>query len=383
MTHLNIQQGQNVEIVNTQVIKRLYNAAQSVPLPEEGEQDQANMSGNLQVDKSYRNQVEYLTTRFPNLYINVTTDYYVEFEDPVVRNYCSQQYGDGVGVTRTALAGVTSNEDMWSSNHQALIKQMPSDLKSQVTTLNDFQYFTGTGDSGNSSQVVFGFDNATSIKFPSCTFVYNGSYSKTLIANCENIQTINYSNSTFVCTTASGLFYIINGNDVIQDWDSSLLPNQTSFARISLFRGWKKLQKIIFPEGITVTCERFQRMYSLQYAEFPSTVTDLGDGWDLGRDSGHRLPCMVVKAVTPPTWTGWNPNDTGASGREFGWDQLPLAIYVPDNSVTAYTSITSNGTNSESVWASPDIQAVIKPMSEMPQLYRDMGTVTQEDIDRV
>lgn len=382
MTHLNIQQGQNVEVVSTQIIKKLYDAAQSVPLPEEGEQDQANMSGNLQVDKSYRSQVEYLTTRFPNLYINVTTDYYVEFEDPVVRNYCSQQYGDGVGVTRTALAGVTSNDDMWSSNRNTL-KQMPSDLKSQVTTLNDFQYFTGIGDSGDSSYAVSGFDNATSIKFPSCTFVYNNSYTKTLIADCKNIQTINYSNSIFVCTNANGRFDIIYGNDVIQDWDSSLLPNQTSFARIQLFNGWKKLQKIIFPEGITATYERFLNMWSLQYAEFPSTVTDLGSGWNLGRDSGHRLPCMVVKAVTPPTWIGWNPNDTSQSGHGFGWDQLPLAIYVPDNSVTAYTSITSNGTNDESVWASPDIQAVIKPMSEMPQLYRDMGTVTQEDIDRV
>ena len=72
MTHLNIQQGSNVEIVTTQIIKKLYDAALSVPEPLEGEQDAAYMSGNLQVDKSYRAQVEYLTNRFDDLHINVT-----------------------------------------------------------------------------------------------------------------------------------------------------------------------------------------------------------------------------------------------------------------------------------------------------------------------
>lgn len=75
MTHLNIQQGQNIEVVSTNLIKKLYEAALSVPEPLEGEQDAAYMSGNLQVDKAYRNQVEYLTNRFNNLYINVTEGY--------------------------------------------------------------------------------------------------------------------------------------------------------------------------------------------------------------------------------------------------------------------------------------------------------------------
>lgn len=392
--HLEIKQSTDrTETVSSQTIDKLYQLAfedQNLGITSQLDAT-SDVQGRIEAPAAYEDAVRYLagidpgdTKRFQNLYINIPNqNYYVRFEDPVVSNYCMSLYGDGVGMTRTALAAVTSNADMWSSNHNGGLKQMSSDLRSQVTTLNDFQYFIGTGDSGDASQVVSGFNNATSIKFPSCTFVYNGGYTRTLIGGCKNIQTINYSNSIFVCANVNGRFDIIAGNDVIQDWDSSLLPNQTSFARIQLFNGWKKLQKIIFPEGITATHERFIGMKSLQYAEFPSTVTDLGSGWNLGRDSAHRLPCMVVKAVTPPIWSGWNPNDTSQSGRGFGWDQLPLAIYVPDNSVTAYTSITSNGTNSESVWASPDIQAVIKPMSEMPQLYRDMGTVTQEDIDRV
>ena len=76
MTHLNIQQGQNIEVVSASIIKKLYEAALSVPEPLEGEQDAAYMSGNLQVDRTYRAQVQYLTTRFPDLHINVTEGYF-------------------------------------------------------------------------------------------------------------------------------------------------------------------------------------------------------------------------------------------------------------------------------------------------------------------
>jgi hypothetical protein len=44
-------------------------------------------------------------------------------------------YGDGVGMTRTALAAVTTNDQLWCAN---TTNKMSDDLKSQVTTLNDF-----------------------------------------------------------------------------------------------------------------------------------------------------------------------------------------------------------------------------------------------------
>jgi hypothetical protein len=44
-------------------------------------------------------------------------------------------YGDGVGMTRTALAAVTTDSQLWCANST---NKMSNDLKSQVTTLNDF-----------------------------------------------------------------------------------------------------------------------------------------------------------------------------------------------------------------------------------------------------
>jgi hypothetical protein len=60
---------------------------------------------------------------------------------------------------------------------------------------------------------------------------------------------------------------------------------------------------------------------------------------------------MVVKAVTPPDWYGWDQTDTGGTGNGLGWEIIPLAIYVPDNSVTAYKSVANGGTNNEQLWA--------------------------------
>jgi hypothetical protein len=47
MNHLNIQQGNNIEIVSAQIIKKLYDTALTVSEPLEGETDATYMAGNL------------------------------------------------------------------------------------------------------------------------------------------------------------------------------------------------------------------------------------------------------------------------------------------------------------------------------------------------
>ena len=131
MTHLNIQQGQNIEVVTTQIIKKLYEAALSVPEPLEGEQDAAYMSGNLQVNKSYRALVEYLTNRFDDLHINVTDSYYIPFEDSAVLNVllANNIGSDGIGVTEAEATNATLTNSMFQGNMD-------------ITSFNTFKYFT-------------------------------------------------------------------------------------------------------------------------------------------------------------------------------------------------------------------------------------------------
>lgn len=382
MTHLRIEQNNIPEQVNATIIRKLHEVALSVPEPNVGEEDAAYLAGTLQTAYAYRSDVDYLTDRFTDLYINVITDYYVEFEDPIIKQYCASHYGDGVGVTENAVYSVIPDTNdltikFWGTRYG---NEMTSELKSQVTTLNDFQYFTNPN---MDYSLIYGFSNATSIKFPNKTFVYTNAYQNTIVDESYNLQTIDYNDAIFTVTN-NGTLILISRNDVIENWDSSLLPKQNSYDHILLFYTWKKLKKVLFPEGKTHFFDYWKGCQALQYVEYPSTTVSMGNGYGLGRDSGHRLPCMVVKAVNPPIWDGWDSTDTtGQSGVGLGWVQLPVAIYVPDNSVTAYTSVTNNGTNNESLWANPAISSLVKPMSEIPQIYLDMGTVTQADINRV
>ena len=333
--------------------------------------------GSVAVRVAYANQIEYLAVKFPNL--NISPDAtYVHFEDPVFGQACVNKYStDGIGVTKAQLAAVSSPSNLITSND---VWTSSLGDKTAVTSLEDFKYFSGIVNSN--SNVVKGFTNATKIVFPSVTFHYNATYTLNLVQNCQNLQDIDYQNAVFSSTGTGEMFPILE-NKAITEWDSSLIPNQTDFSNIILFERWRKLKKVIFPEGVTVTAEKYRGCDSLQYIEYPTTITNMGNPQNFGRDSGHDIPAMVIKAVTPPDWRGYNPNYTSQSGRGFGYDRFPIGIYVPDNSVAAYKSFVSGGTNKEQAWASDYIKDKIKPLSELPQIYREMGTVTQADIDRV
>ena len=376
------QNNQQTEQVSSALIDTLYNLAYENEYTEPKiSSGAADIVGSINAPAAYEDAVIYLRAKFPNLNITVTdNNYYVRFKDPVFGQACIKKYSnDGVGVTKTRLAAVTDPGNLITSNN---VWDSSLGDKTQVTSLEDFKYFTGI--LNRNSNVIKGFTNATKIVFPSVTFSYDNRYTLYLVENCNNIETIDYQNAIFIGpTNNNGTFYIIRDNNVITEWDNSLIPKQTSFHNVELFYNWKAIKKIIFPEGITSTHEGARGCTGLQYIEFPTTITDIGYSWDFGRDSNHRIPAMVIKAVTPPDWYGYNPTNLSQSGRGFGYDMMPLNIYVPDNSVTAYKSFVNGGTNNEQAWASDYIKGLIKPLSELPQTYREMGTVTQDDIDRV
>lgn len=170
MTNLNIQQGQNIEIVSTETIKKLYETALSVPTPSEGEQDDAYMSGNLQVDKTYRTYVSYLTTRFPDLHINVTGDYYIPFEDPNVESVlmANNISSDGIGITEGDAA---------TANLGTIFKNNTS-----ITSFNEFKYFT-RANTNPSASMFEGCTNLSSIDLSEAT-----SFSSKCFYGCSSLQ---------------------------------------------------------------------------------------------------------------------------------------------------------------------------------------------------
>ena len=379
-----IQSKSSTEQVTSSVIEKLYQLALTSKAADPSSSFTMNLQGNISVPAAYEDSVEYLQQKFQDLIINVPVGkFYLRFKDPVIEQWCITHCGDGVGVTQADAAGVSSNFWGYYSN---VSNGMPDELKPQVTCLDDFQYFTGTNYTEN---IVTDFNNATSITFPNKTFYDTSEYSRAIVKGCENIQHVNYGNAQFIKYVGNhqdyevGSYSPIDTNKVIVDWDNSLIPNQTNLDHIELFAGWTQLQKILYPEGLTKIGCRSLGNKSLQYIEFPTTIISIGNAYDFGRNNNHRIGAMVVKATTPPNWYGWRPNETSQSGRGFGWDNFPVAIYVPDSAVATYKSVANNGTNQEQAWASPYIQDLIKPLSELPQIYLEMGTVTQEDIDRV
>lgn len=388
MSNLNIIQSKSsTEQVTSVVIEKLYQLALTSKAADPSSSFTMNLQGNISAPAAYEDSVEYLQQKFQDLIINIPVGkFYLRFKDPVIEQWCIAHCGDGVGVTQANAASIVKDSDFWGHANV-----MTTEEKDQITSLDDFKYFTGTP--STSSTVMRNITNATEITFPSVTFTYNGQYGYNVVDGTRKLSNINYANVSFVCTPqiyensgVGGYINVIDGNDTIVDWSSDLIPNQTDFYHVRLFYAWSKLQKIIFPEGITRTYESFRGCRSLQYIEFPSTVTDLGSWLNLSQD-GSNSYVIVIKATTPPECT-YCPNNNDNNQAGWGWHKFPTAIYVPDSAVNTYKNVSARTISSakfaqQLVWVDQNIKDRIRPLSELPASYRQMGTVTQADIDRV
>lgn len=392
MTNLRIEQNSITENVSAILLRKLYEIAVSAT-------GEVLLSGNLQTTYAYERDVQYLTTTFSDLFINVTTGYYIDFEDPVIAEYSIEHYGNGEGVTTAQAANVGYVENAQSNSTNFFgtqhYNEMDSDTKNSVTSLNDFQYFTNASAAGTA---IYGFTNATSIKFPPIVFSYAGQYTRLIVYdNVNNLSTIDYNGAIFITSLkytmdgtgaggrAGGTIFPIARNDVITDFSTSLVPNQTDFSGVVLFQGWRKLQNFVFPEGVTRTADSFKSAPALKYVEFPSTIQDIGSQMSIGKDSNNSY-VLVFKSITPPTGY-YEPNNNTNNQNGWEWHKFPAAIYVPDNAVNTYKNVTplniGSGTlEKQLIWCCQDIIDRIHPLSEMPQSLRQYGTITQEFIDQ-
>lgn len=81
MTNLRIEQNSITENVNVVLLRKLYEIAVSAT-------GDVYLAGNLQTSYAYERDVQYLTSTFSDLFINVTNGYYIDFEDRDVENIC-------------------------------------------------------------------------------------------------------------------------------------------------------------------------------------------------------------------------------------------------------------------------------------------------------
>ena len=381
--HLEIKQTKSTqETVATNVIRKLYELSYHDGYIDRVLDNTSILQGNLLASAAYENEIDFLNTEWDGELTVSATKLYLKLKDPTVAQYCISNYSsDGIGVTRGDLSSVQSAA-FWGDPE---ISNQSFD-KSQVTSLIDFQYFTNSS-IGSSQRIVYGFTNATEIKFPDIIFSYTSPYTREIVNNCDSIQNIDYGNSTFVCQSNDGTLFPIRGNNVITDFDPKFIPNQTDFTNIELFRGWSNLTSIVFPEGVTKSYERFNGTTNLKYVEFPSTITDLGTKYNMGRD-GSNSYVIVFKSTTPPT-AYYRPNDNSYNQGGWGWHKLPIRIFVPDDAIEAYKNVQplSIGTGTDEqqlIWVCPDIKNIIYGLSDLVNNYPNLMqycTIPQDFID--
>lgn len=372
------QNNTNVEQVSFSILNKLYSLVHT----EEGQSssqvssDENDIVGSINAPAAYRDTVEYLRNKFPNLTITVTdNNYYIRFDSEEFKRVCieDKDWGDGTGMTVAAAAEVTSLYQLFRNNIN------------ENLNLKDLQYFTAINN--NFDQVCY-HDYDTLI----ASGVTDGTFNNpTVIQTLDVIMPPNravFFGERMFGVSWGKLRVVINSFDwngsypsstrnstsvfeycKFKEFTPSLIPNLTSFGNITLFRGCI-IDKCIFPEGVKQTNEGFSAC-SINYVEYPTTIEDIGFLGNFRRDGGpfgafNNSGCIVIKAVVPPATSTINNN----------YGIWPGHIYVPDNSLEAYK-------NAEGGWQYSAINSRLAPMREMTSTEIAMGTVTQEDIDRV
>lgn len=89
------------------------------------------IEGTLNIDGSiYEDSAEAIRANYPNLVLNVQGGIYIRFADPVVKQICATNWGDGVGITAEQAAAVTTLGAVFKGN-------------TEITNGEDFKHFTG------------------------------------------------------------------------------------------------------------------------------------------------------------------------------------------------------------------------------------------------
>ena len=221
MTHLVIQQkkvseGGSRESVTSAFIKKLYDYTNDANLVYQS----TDLKGDLSVDKTYQDYIDYLTTKYPGLDIQATSTYIYFGDDAVESYWANTAYGDGIGITSASAATITQ------------ISNSPFQNNTSIVNLNGMQYFI----------------------------------------NCTNINGKFAENATSLTsfTSPQSLIYLS-------------VPNQNDNVGYNgTFMGCSSLSSVTLNEGLQkIGCRAFYQCTSLQTIDIPSTVTVLtSDGSD-------------------------------------------------------------------------------------------------------
>ena len=104
MHNLNIEQNNEV-LKNTSdsIIEFLYNLSKGLDsnVPQY-------MKGRLEIPHGYADAIDFLTSKFQDLYINSSQGAYIRFKDDTIQSKLANAYGDGIGLTTQQAASINA-----------------------------------------------------------------------------------------------------------------------------------------------------------------------------------------------------------------------------------------------------------------------------------
>lgn len=366
MEHIKIEQNSNVEVVDSNIIHKLAEEAQDCDAS-------SNMAGNLQTNKAFRSDVNFLTTKFPGLSINAQ-NYYIDFADDEVARVMNSNYGDGTGVTEAEAAAITSSDP----NPFLLFRG-----NTEIETFDELKYLTSIDTlyySGAYYNPNGAFESCTNLKSIDLTNVKK--IGGNTFSSCSNLETLKNFRPTEIfldsregyqfykciklksidlslCTriprhsfngdvsletvgslsniTFVDLYAFANCNKLTLEIDFPLYGNDKIGAGAfynTKITAIKDLGRCVSIHGngysadVGWRCGAFAHCTSLRYANLPATLTEIQICAFHGDTALEYIKCL---ATIPPTLGETNPTD-----ENFPFYNTTCNFYVPDASVNDY-----------------------------------------------
>lgn len=224
MNNLNIEQNNEV-LKNTSdsIIEFLYNLSKGLDsnVPQY-------MKGRLEIPHGYADAIDFLTSKFQDLYINSSQGAYIRFKDNTIQSKLANAYGDGIGLTIQQAASITAPNAMGNLFRGNTV----------ITSFDELSYFINLREIGPDG--FRGCTNLTSVDLRNVDTLNRYAF-----ASCDKLSTI--KNYQHVTTYGYSVF---DNCDLLGDYDFSgvNVSNNTSDNRILGFYNNKHITSIIMPQ---------------------------------------------------------------------------------------------------------------------------------------
>lgn len=322
MRHLRIEQNNIQENVSSSVIAKLYNESQN------NLDNTSNLQGNLHTTATYQEYINFLTQKFPDLYINADK-YYIMFADLEVQRILVNAIGDGIGVTEQVANEITTfgsifvnNTNITQFNELSKFKnlELPQDSFTGCTNLVNVNLPSGCNFTGNQSNKG---------AFRECTSLSH-------VGNLSKVPFLGYC--TFYGCTSLGENEILELNFNTGHigfkafhytrYKEVIIHSSGKISSEGNFQNMPDLKKIDYSDCVmqNVAADDYYYSNNLETVIFPNTTGNTSLSWRFLCNDVKGLNKIILLSTTVPgidSISNWNFNRT--------W-----CFYVPDEALSNY-----------------------------------------------